>query len=99
MKHKNKCQKWFSKEKCRNLLIGNRCMREKIKKTDVLIMGKCTKVLIAILESRKDCKSIENDPIDLLEATKEPNHSYQYRKYVIDSVYNNLISLINIKQG
>ena len=71
----------------------------KNEKNDVLVMGKCTKVLIAILESRKDCKSIENDPIDLLEATKEPNHSYQYRKYVIDSVYNNLISLINIKQG
>ena len=50
----------------------------------VLIMGQCTKSLRVRLESRKDCKSLNNDPIEPLKYIKETNHIYHDGKYAIE---------------
>ena len=47
-------------------------------------MGKWTNILRARLESRKDCKSLNNDPIEPLKYIKETNHIYHDRKYAIE---------------
>ncbi len=67
-------------------------------KAYALLWGKCAKGMQNKIEFRQDYKSIQDDPMRLLQAIKEHSLNYQENRYPMSILIDSLRALLNARQ-